>query len=125
VADARFDDHALALLRQALGADAVARLVALYLDRVPVRIAALRAASAGGDLDEASRHAHSLGSAARQFGAAAVGALADASEAAAHAGDRTGLAVLAERIAAEHAVHRAWLDARAPEVGGMADPDGA
>jgi HPt (histidine-containing phosphotransfer) domain-containing protein len=74
MSDAPVDMAVLADLRDSMGADFAAELVATFLQEAPGMIADLKAAAAAGAADDLRRAAHSIKSNAAIFGA---GPLAD------------------------------------------------
>ena len=94
------DPEALERLEEWGGEDLIRQLIELFLQGTPERIAAIRAAVAGGDIKEGERGAHSLRSTADNLGAGGLSALAAEAEMALRQGD-TSIGPLVERIESE------------------------
>ncbi len=104
------DPSALARLRAiAPNAEALARLVASFLDNGAVLIAKLAEAAGAGDAEALRRHAHTLKSNAASFGATALAEHCAALEAQTRAGDLAGAGAAVNRIAEEFDGARAAL----------------
>ena len=107
------DPSALARLQAiAPKAEALARLVASFLDNGAVLIAGMAEAAGAGDADVLRRHAHTLKSNAASFGATELAQHCAALEARARAGDLAGAGEAVSRIAAEFDGARAALATR-------------
>jgi CheY-like chemotaxis protein len=107
------DPSALARLESiATSAEALARLVASFLDNGAVLVAGMAEAAGAGDADVLRRHAHTLTSNAASFGATELAQYCAALEARARAGDLAGAAEAVSRIAAEFDGTRAALATR-------------
>jgi signal transduction histidine kinase/CheY-like chemotaxis protein/putative methionine-R-sulfoxide reductase with GAF domain len=107
------DPSALARLQAiAPSAEALARLVASFLDNGAVLIAKLAEAAGAGDAEALRRHAHTLKSNAASFGATELSQHCAALEAQARAGDLAGAGEAVSRIAAEFDGARAALATR-------------
>jgi CheY-like chemotaxis protein len=107
------DPSALARLQAiAPNAEALARLVASFLDNGAVLIAGMAEAAGAGDADVLRRHAHTLKSNAASFGATELAQHCAALEARARAGDLAGAGEAVSRIAAEFDGARAALATR-------------
>jgi HPt (histidine-containing phosphotransfer) domain-containing protein len=107
------DPSALARLQAiAPNAEALARLVASFLDNGAVLIAKMAEAAGAGDADVLRRHAHTLKSNAASFGATELAEHCAALEARARAGDLAGADDLVSRIAQDFDGTRAALATR-------------
>jgi GAF domain-containing protein/DNA-binding response OmpR family regulator len=104
------DPSALARLQAiAPNAEALARLVASFLDNGAVLIAKLAEAAGNGEAEALRRHAHTLKSNAASFGATELAERCAALEARARAGDLAGAGEAVGRIAQEFDGARAAL----------------
>ena len=104
------DPKALARLQAiAPKPEALARLVAAFLDNGAVLITQMAEAAGAGDADALRRDAHTLKSNAASFGATELGELCTALEARARAGELGGAAEAVSRIAREFDGARAAL----------------
>jgi CheY-like chemotaxis protein len=107
------DPSAIARLQAiAPNAEALARLVASFLDNGAVLIAKMAEAAGAGDAEALRRHAHTLKSNAASFGATELAQHCAALEARARAGDLAGAGEAVSRIAAEFDGARAALATR-------------
>jgi CheY-like chemotaxis protein len=107
------DPSALARLQAiAPNAEALARLVASFLDNGAVLLAEMTTAAGAGDATVLRRHAHTLKSNAASFGATELAQHCAALEGAARAGELAGADDAVSRIAAEFAGVRAALSTR-------------
>ena len=106
--DRAIDSAVFAELRDSMGDDFAAELVATFLDEAPGMLADLAQASDAGDAEAFRRAAHSLKSNAGIFGATALAERARALEL---AGDSPGaLAAIRADYAGVEAALRGWLD---------------
>ena len=104
------DPSALARLKSiATSAEALARLVASFLDNGAVLVAGMAEAAGAGNADALRRHAHTLKSNAASFGATELSERCAALEARARAGDLAGAGEAVSRIAQEFDGARAAL----------------
>jgi CheY-like chemotaxis protein len=108
------DPSALARLQAiATNAEALAGLVASFLDNGAVLIAKMAEAAGAGDAEALRRHAHTLKSNAASFGATELAEHCAALEAQARADDLAGAGKVVSRIAQEFDGARAALTTRA------------
>lgn len=111
MAEPRFDEKPLAMLRR-VGRETLARkMIDLFLASAPERAATIRSAHAAGDLVAAGRAAHSLKPSAGQLGAVALQSVCQRIEDAATAGDAEGITLLLPALTAELDAADAWLRA--------------
>lgn len=107
------DEAVLRQLAEDLGADGVRTLVPKFIAETRTRCARLETHIAAGDTASAYRDAHSLKSAARTYGAAALGDAAAALEEAIGTGDNavipTRFAAVAAAAADELPALETWL----------------
>jgi CheY-like chemotaxis protein len=96
----------------ATNAEALARLVASFLDNGAVLVAGLAEAAGAGNADVLRRHAHTLKSNAASFGATELAQHCAALEARARAGDVSGAGDAVRRIAEEFEGARTALATR-------------
>ena len=110
-----FDDlvagrAALAMLRR-VGGEALAReMVALHVDALPGRLAAVRAALVDADREALARTAHALKASCGQLGGAEAARLCREVETRAGDGDLAAIGPLVDQVERACVVHRAWLD---------------
>lgn len=95
-----FDEAALEKLRQLGGDDFVRRMIDLFIDYAPKRLAAARAGEQAGDLVAIAKGVHPLKSSAGQIGARRVQELAAQIETLAMAQEAAALPPLVEQLEA-------------------------
>ena len=95
--------------------DLVRQAVQAFLDEVPMRLHAIRAAVAAADHEEVNSSAHALGSPAAMLGAVAVSQVSRALQAAAVEGRDSDARELVEQLVAT--THRTEAEMRAYVVG--------
>ena len=108
------DPAAIERLGQFGGPTLVQRMVAVFLDDAPRRVATLRGALARGDLTDVHAVAHSLKSSCAQLGALTMHALSVQIE---RSEDGHAIAEWLEQLSAEFARYRAWVATIAPRDG--------
>ena len=113
------DTNVLIELRESVGNDQefFAEIIDDFVADAPVQLEVLREAASSGDATRATRAAHTLKGNSRTFGAVALASLSQDAEAAAAAGDLTGVLSRLDEIDSEWgrvepALH-AWRDGRA------------
>lgn len=114
-AEEPIDEAILAELLDVMGdgvADGIQHAFDLFLDGVPVRLAAMEAALAGGRFDDARRAAHSLRGSAGAFGARALGHLAGRQEQVCGEADGPAASALLDALRAEFSSVEAVLRTR-------------
>jgi CheY-like chemotaxis protein len=119
----REGEHAaLARLIQLGGQQFASELAAIYLEDMPLRVAAAQTALRVGDTATLAKAAHSMRSSSAQLGAADVAALCESVEDAAESGDIATARTHFIALEAAYAAFASWLSAqagmkdRAPEV---------
>jgi signal transduction histidine kinase/CheY-like chemotaxis protein len=90
-----YDREALGQIREALGSDAIAELVQLFVGGLPERLRAIRSACGSGDISTVGVFAHDIKSNAMTLGLMAFASHAEAIEAACRAGEGEQATVLA------------------------------
>jgi HPt (histidine-containing phosphotransfer) domain-containing protein len=113
---ARFQHH-LGRLEKLGGGAFVREMVELFLDLTPGRIATLRTAIEGGNLDAVRFSCHQMKSSAANLGALLLYDLANEGEALAAAGEKATLGDLLERIETAYDQGRQLLQAQVPTQG--------
>jgi HPt (histidine-containing phosphotransfer) domain-containing protein len=106
----QFNPDALDMLRRLGNGTLLVRMIDIFLANGPARIAAARDALQTSDLHAVELAVHSLKSSSAQLGGAGVQRLAAAAERSAAAGDVAALPAELDRIDAEFALLREWLE---------------
>ena len=104
------DPEALARLERMGGPDFVKKMITLFLEEAPERLAAARQGEQSGDHTAVADAAHSLKSSAQNFGASKLSSIAEEIEMLARANHLENLPTLLHDLEQAYSTVRSWLE---------------